>query len=177
MDPTLLLKREEWDKICKVPREKDNYIFVYAVNRPIELLTYAKKLARKENLKVIYLSDFFGHDKKVKYISTVSPEEFIGYIKSAKYVLTNSFHGTVFSIIFHKQFAVELENESKFNYRAQNLLEKLGLSDHICKNNHLNLPCATQWDNVEKTLGEIRKKSIDYLEEIVEQQGANNEQK
>lgn len=68
----------------------------------------------------------------IKGVYSASVEEFLGYIKYADYVVTNSFHGTAFSVIFHKDFYVEaLQKDFKPNDRVESLLCLTGLDE--CK--------------------------------------------
>ena len=111
LDPTLLLSREDWDNICSVNKIEERYVFCYFLG---ELSLSNKKIiefARSKNLKVVsmpYLTwtskrdSNFGDYK----IYDATPPDFISLIKHAEYVFTDSFHATVFSHIYHKNFFV-----------------------------------------------------------------------
>ena len=111
LDPTLLLSREDWDNICSVNKIEERYVFCYFLG---ELSLSNKKIiefARSKNLKVVsmpYLAwtskrdSNFGDYK----IYDATPPDFISLIKHAEYVFTDSFHATVFSHIYHKNFFV-----------------------------------------------------------------------
>lgn len=102
VDPTLFLMNKDYMQIEEVNHE-DDYIMIYSCGQGIglESLEKIKKFARQENLKVISVGKYVkGCDKSV----AANPFEFLGYMDKAKYVITDTFHGTVFSIIYEKQF-------------------------------------------------------------------------
>ncbi|MDR0920707.1 MAG: polysaccharide pyruvyl transferase family protein, partial [Oscillospiraceae bacterium] len=96
LDPTLLLDRKEWESLINSEIYEENYIFVYNIGENLELDQTAKLLSEKTGYII----------KTVSYSESdeAGPIEFLNLIKNAKYVLSNSFHGTCFSIIFEKQF-------------------------------------------------------------------------
>ncbi|MBE5825482.1 MAG: polysaccharide pyruvyl transferase family protein [Butyrivibrio sp.] len=168
IDPTLLLNSEKWDKVRNKNVEKSPYILVYTVLGQYNLFDEAHKLAEKTGLPIIYLNDeIHGREKGVIYRSAVSPEQFVGYFAEAKYVLTNSFHGTAFSIIYKKQFLVEIEAKGRRNIRSEELLMKLGLSNRfLTSSSWKHIDNAIDWNGVEEKLDLERKKSKEYLKKI-----------
>ena len=128
-DPTLLLETEEWEKLCKPINVRGNYICVYVLEINERLISLVNALANKEGLPVVFfdLKNRYGCKAYSRY--TADPLEFISYLKNAKYVVTNSFHGTVFSIIFRKQFLC-ITNHSNPG-RAEQLLKDLRLEDRL----------------------------------------------
>ena len=109
-------------------------------------------------------------DYVVKY---AGPREFLGYIKNAKIIVTDSFHGTVFSIIFRKNFYVfeRFSNTDKIcqNSRIYNILNKTNLIDRIIKfdgyiNNHIH---EINYNDVYKLLEAERLNSITYLKDSI----------
>lgn len=171
VDPTLLLSRNDWGKMAEKPSES-RYLLVYSVCDPYYLLASAKEIAQKENLTVVYLQDkVFSMDKQVKYVKAVSPEQFVGYFQYADYVVTNSFHGTVFSIIFHKQFMVELKNKESRNQRVPDLLNLLGIEDReIVDGVTTSYKKEIDWEQVETRLASQRAYAEGYLNQIIRQQ-------
>ena len=136
IDPVLLLNKEEWSEICddNFINENEQYIVVYKINKS-KVYEAAKALSYKMGLKVKVIQPDKtcprGFEKK-KY---VSPIEFVTLFKNAKYVITDSFHGTVFSIIFQKQFAYYLDqSKNNRNSRILNLLELLSLNNRSMVN-------------------------------------------
>lgn len=171
LDPTLLLDFEEWDKIAE-PIKNDKYILIFNVNHPISDIDFAKKLGKEKGYKVLFISDsFLNKIDGVEKITAVSPGQFLSYIKNAEYVVTNSFHGTVFSIIFGKKFFVELNSsasgKTKRNHRAEGIMNILGISGREiinCKNDHIE--DEIDYKAVKETIKKERVNSIRYLKEI-----------
>ena len=134
VDPVFLLTAEEWEKLAKKPKLK-NYILIYKLNTSNLIFDFARKLSKLTGRKIVALNfDVVDQMKTpdIKGVYSASVEEFLGYIKYADYVVTNSFHGTAFSIIFHKEFYVEaLQKDFKPNDRVESLLCLTGLDE--CK--------------------------------------------
>ncbi len=126
-DPVFLLERQEWDKIA-VKEYKEEYILVYDFEGNERIKKIALKLAGEYNLKVFTINvrlDYSG-----KSFKNIDPADFVSLIRDAKYIISNSFHGTVFSLIYKKEFFV-VSREEGINTRMQNLLEYLNLSDRM----------------------------------------------
>jgi len=119
VDPTLLIPKENYLRLIDdCEKRQESYILVYAVSESEELIQCAKTF----NMPVKYLHYYKQYDNyinSVEDISDAGPEEFLKLLYQAEYVITNSFHGTVFSIIFEKKFFV-VYNE---NTRIENLLK------------------------------------------------------
>ena len=130
VDPVFLLTAEEWEKLAKKPKLK-NYILIYKLNTSNLIFDFARKLSKLTGRKIVALNfDVVDQMKTpdIKGVYSASVEEFLGYIKYADYVVTNSFHGTAFSVIFHKDFYVEaLQKDFKPNDRVESLLCLTGL--------------------------------------------------
>lgn len=167
IDPTLLLTEQQWDEISK-PVVNEPYIFLFNVRKSIHLINYAKQLRQKTGLKIYYLQKERIHKVKgVTYLDPVTANEFVGLIKNAEYVCTNSFHGTAFSIIYKKRFAVEFENQGGRNIRSEELMNSLGIKNHeIKKDFYPNPDEYVDWDHIEKALAEQREKSRMYIKMI-----------
>lgn len=116
-DPTMLLTKEEWDEVAiKEKIIKDKYILCYFLGKNIEHRKFAERLRKKTGYKIVSLNHA---DEYVKYSDVyadiipydIGPKEWINLIKNAEIVCTDSFHGTVFSLIYNKVF---------FNFRRYN---------------------------------------------------------
>lgn len=168
VDPTLLLTKEQWAKFANNPHTKDPYILVYTVSGDIELLNYARRLSQKTGIKIRYLNNQVKSNRDIERIKYATPEEFVGWFANAEYVLTNSFHGTVFSIIFNKKAKIELETKKKYNVRSRDLLKNCGLTDCILTNTQSDEVFDSDWSAKEVRLQEMRNKSMQYIREIIE---------
>ena len=137
-DPTILLSKEDWKKeINEEPVYNEKYILCYFLGNNIEHRKFAERLKEKTGYKIVSLNH---SDEYVKYSDTfcdyapfdVGPKEWINLIANAEYVCTDSFHGTVFSILFNKKFFDfrRHNNKSKVstNSRIDSLLDVAGIS-------------------------------------------------
>ena len=139
LDPTFLIDSEIWKDIAIYPFKKQfKYILCFKILdvNPIynKLIKHLQKIT---NYKLIVLDNPYQL-KRVngKLYCTGGPQEFLGLIKNASIVVTNSFHGTVFSILFNRPFYTVLNNFG-LNSRLENLTEALNLSNRIISNSSL----------------------------------------
>lgn len=169
VDPTFLLKKQDWMKYARIPSEK-NYILVYTLAKSPELREFARKLSQKTNLPIIDLSVRAENFRGMKKVADAGIEDFLGYFANAQYVVTNSFHGTAFSIIMEKTAYVGLHKDvSMGNSRMETLLNTFGLEEYIISPSNSNEIMNKNIDyvHVSKRLEEEREKAISYLKEIV----------
>lgn len=163
LDPTLLLERSNWEDLIKqTTLDKSNYVLIYYVNAPDQLIIKAFDFAKKNGLKVVSLNRLNSSFDYCDY-SNASIEEFILLIKNANCVFTTSFHGFVFSIIFNKNFFFETPNNSKNNnQRLLDLAMKLGVESQSLQSNN-SFELNIQWEFVNNILNKLRKESIKRL--------------
>lgn len=168
IDPTLLLNEQKWNEIASKRNKSGEYILLYTVLGQYKLYEFANHLSEETGLPIIYLNEEMLHRvKDYHYKVGVSPEEFVGYFANAKYVVTNSFHGTAFSIIYHKKFFVEIEAVGRKNIRAEELMEKLGLEKrNINRMSFEQYDEEICWNSVDNILEKERNKSKNYLKNI-----------
>lgn len=165
LDPTLLLSRNEWDAVRRMKDIKEEYILVYCILPSNNLLNCVRQIAKKENLKVYYISDDMVNND-FKHLRNLSIGEFINWIANAKYIATTSFHGTVFSILYNKCFLVEYETKVNYNYRVKFLLELLEIENRNIESKSFDYSSPIKWKRVKEILELERKKSIEYLKSI-----------
>lgn len=170
IDPSLLLNSDQWGNLASDPNDR-GYVLLFTVNMPKNLISFARSLAEQKNLKMIYINDRpIGCEKGIKYRRTASPEEFLGLIKNADYVVTNSFHGTAFSINFQKDFYVELNTQAGRNTRSESLMKLLGISGReITEGIYKGKDSKIDWSHTMQILSEEREKALKYLKCIVEE--------
>ena len=160
VDPVLLLDAGSWRHIAKKPKEKD-YIFLYTMLPSDTIFRKASELGQKTGLPVLWANDKYYHIYRgISHRLAVSPDELLGYIADARYIVTNSFHGTAFSIIFEKKFIVEAAISK--GSRIGNLLSLLGLDnrDYEQIDNDIN------WPIVQQSIERERKRTTEYFERI-----------
>lgn len=175
IDPSMLLNAEEWNKICSDEKPAEPYILLFTVPKPNKLVDYALDLAKKKGLKILYLNNFLSktHRDVISYIDPVPVVKFLSLIKNAEYVCTNSFHGNAFSILYHKQFIVEVSASKSLNSRTWDLCEKLGLTDRVLTDDHTpDIDAVTGWAEADRVLESERQNSAEYLLRIIK--GDNN---
>ena len=172
IDPTLLLRKEEWDKtIEKINTKKiEDYILAYDVAPNEDYLKIVNHLSNETGLKVIHfdLKNIYKNVLENRYIA--DPFEFVSLIKNAKYVVTTSFHATVFSIIYNKKFIVVPHKQT--GKRVTDLLDELYLSNrYVFSFNDFKIDAINKQDDYEKIeliLNEMRDKSTKWLKQSID---------
>lgn len=172
VDPTLLLGADEWRGMAHVPCAGNGYILVYTVQPPVGLLDAARAKAAETGLDIVYLNNEHRGNKDLKHVRYATPEEFLGWFDRASYVYTNSFHGTVFSIIFEKELVVECRTKKKYNNRSKALLELTGLeAREMTETDAREGPI--EWHDVRARLDTAREDSLAYLRDLCVGEGAS----
>lgn len=171
-DPTMLLDKEEWNQyISNDPLIKEKYILVYLLNDSKDQRRIIKRFAKEKSLKIVGVLHGAGYVRGDETFvdeapGDIGPLEFLNLIKYATYIFTDSFHGSVFSTIFEKQFYVfkrfSDKNKMSTNSRVTNLLNKLGLSGRLV-DNYINNVDSIDYEIVNKKLIEFRMFSKDFL--------------
>ena len=139
VDPTLLLEADEYIKDFSITEKQEKYIFVYILgnkevkNDIIKNVLFIKKRTGF-SIKYVYIRKI-SEFEKAEYIYGIGPEEFLDYVYNASYIITDSFHATVFSLMFKKSFFVFPRNDSEI--RVKELLENLGMSERYIDGNEL----------------------------------------
>lgn len=175
-DPTILLTRDDWDKLANKSSLSidEKYILVYVLNymfNPYPKIEELIKAVQKElgNLKIIYLEgrkkDVFSRNSKV--IKDAGPNEFLYLFKHASFVITTSFHGAAFSLIYGKPLYGVVKDVNSIDGRITSLLNRVGLNqaitcynsvDVLPKEQLLSLSCS------EQALEDFRQYSIFMLQ-------------
>lgn len=165
LDPVFLLTEEQWKKMIK-NKKPSKKIFVYDFDRN----NFMKEISliAKEKLEAKIIS-FFKVDYSDENLKYPGPLEFLEVIYNSELIISNSFHATVFSLIFHKEFFVVKRNEN-INLRMMDLLKLVGLEDRmISTEKEFELVEPIDWGKVDQVLKEERDKSIEYLMEITKE--------
>lgn len=170
LDPTLLLKKEQWEELIQTNKEKKKYVLVYQLHDNKKFDQYAKKFAKNKKMELIRVSPSFHNffkSGKLKWLPT--PNEFLTYFYNAEYILTDSFHATVFSLIFNKKFIDILPGET--STRIINMLELAGVKNRILKdyNDYETIDEEMDYKIVNDRLEEKRRESIQLLKNAIEE--------
>lgn len=128
LDPIFLLTPEQWKSVSLNPFDSKSYILVYQVKRDDYVLQYARDLAKIHNCYVREITAETEFMPNPERHVTLSPQEFVGAFANAKMVVTTSFHGTAFSVMFNKPFATMMFG-TPGDYRALDLMNTLGIEN------------------------------------------------
>lgn len=166
IDPTFLLEKEDWKKVASKPVADGEYILLYIMQRNEEIYEYVRKIKEELNLKVVEISRYGFRPAFVdESIMNVGPREFVSLFENAKFVVTNSFHGLAFSVIFEKDFY--LIPSKKFNSRMSNLLEVLGIEADCPILEEALLKERYDRAAVKERIVKEREKAVSYLKEHI----------
>ena len=178
IDPVFLLDCDEWSQISSPRLVKDDYIFFYSIDYNENSIKMAKEIQKKYSLPVYTLNTFwnsyFIKEDGFKVYENCSVQDFISLIKHAKLVLSGSFHGTAFSIIFNKQF-YRLKRGNKNSLinddRILTLFDKLQIKDReINVENYktiINNQSVIDYTLINDNIRKERQISLEYLENNV----------
>jgi len=179
-DPTILFNKEKWRTMLDIkPIVNEKYIFCYFLGENLWHREWAKELKQITGLKIVSLTHLENYLKcDVGYadeeLFDIGPDEFVSLISNAEYVCTDSFHGTVFSLLFHKNFYSFKRFTDKAtastNSRLYSLLEKVKLQDRLVDvDNDISklLNDNIDYASVDKILEEYRTESIDWLRDAI----------
>ena len=174
-DPTLLLSREEWESeiVDAHIDETEPYIFCYFLGTNQNARQAANKLKKQTGYKIItirHMDEYVPEDEtfgdNAPY--NVDPNDFVKYISRAAYVCTDSFHCTVFSIIFHRQFMTFYRfaegSKTGRNSRISSLFHLLGLNDRLYTGNIDAIKNKIDYTDIDIRLEKIRRDSLAFLE-------------
>lgn len=168
LDPTLLLTKELWTAHVAERIIKQRYLLVYTFEDG-DINVYAKNIAKKNNLRIVKINgsskDLF--DKGVSVCNAAGIEEFLSLIYYADMIITNSYHGMLFSFIFEKQFIVfPHKMNEQANDRMKDFLDRYQLAERYYTEN-ANIVQDINYDMKEKKLVEDRLESLNYLDTVL----------
>ena len=171
-DPTILFNGEEWKELLPIDRvQEGKYIFSYILGTDKKYRDEVLKLSKETGLPIVSIHQYVDADLDFGDISVTDagPAEFVDLIRNAEYVCTDSFHGSVFSILCHRKLVIfnrySDNSSSSKNTRIDNLCNRLGISDRrfsgsIIKDANGEMDFAS----IDKKLERLRQESRDYIE-------------
>lgn len=157
LDPTLLLCDKDYDRILSKDTVSGG-LFCYILDPTDAKRKFAEKESVRQNLQM--------YNGSINNDAKSSIEEWLGIIRNSEFIITDSFHGMVFSIIFHKPFIV-IGNEFRGLGRFKGLLSMLGLEDRLMKEDDIILPQIMRpinWEKVDEKLSFMRAESKKFIE-------------
>lgn len=157
LDPTFSVN---WEEYVKFKKKKENYILVYGYHFTDKEIELIKKFSYQKNIKVYSIGIY---QKSFKNICC-SSFEFINYVKNCDYMITKSFHGTIFSILMKKKFIVFKEKD---NLKIEDLLLKLNLQDRIIEREIDKIEKSIDYKKIQKILEKKKKEYFDFIDKWV----------
>lgn len=158
LDPTLLLPANAWNELKGSEKEACVVVYLFKYRDNIKMQGIdgrIERLAQSLDCDVMDLSD-----------NTVAPEDFVAYFRSARYVITNSFHGVAFSLLFEKPLYV-IRCHDALDERYVNLLTLVGGEKMLVDADFSPVPQPVDYVLIREALAKWRKHSIDYLKATI----------
>ena len=166
VDPTLLLTEKDYEIITAPRLEKDKYILLYARRYNKSMSDFAEKLARENGWKIIEISLRATNAEKHRMFYEAGVEEFLSLVKNAEFIVTNSFHGAIFSVQFRKPFYIF--SREQCDNKILELLELFGLSERMMKSGNEKTSDSIDYDAVHKRISQSREESLGFLRSELE---------
>lgn len=164
LDPTLMAPVEVWNNLLSTPLIQEKYVAVYQVVYDDATLRIASHIANQISAKVICIvpnmaniSFYTRH-----YRQKESPQGFVNILRNAACVVTSSFHGTAFSLIFNRPFYTLRLNKG-WDDRSTSLLNQFGLQGRMINTTSLPVFSEIDYSMINPLLDKLRKVSQDYL--------------
>lgn len=173
LDPTLLLTKDQWNELTKTSKHgvklpKKGYLLVYVFDEDNSIYQFIDKVADKYDLEVCVIAYHMKPAiEKYNVYRNCGPSDFVRLFAGASRVVTTSFHGTVFSILYEKDFYCV--PHPTLHERTDSLLSALNLSDRNCSSEtKIDEKDMINWDEVEHRLDALREDSLRFLKEAIE---------
>lgn len=163
MDPVFLLSIKDWQKIAEPTPVKGKYILFYNLLNSQESVQFVNQLSKEKKIPVVEINKQLSFSRLLnkRYVSCSSVEHFLRLIMDAEFVVSNSFHGVAFSVIFEKQFySVGMKERSS---RVESLLTSLGIPEKYSDDGHNFDGSNIDYSIVKNRLNELTTYSKDYL--------------
>ncbi len=177
LDPTILLKKEDYQPLYTNKPYKKKFIMLYSMRFSTQLMENVKRISSALKMPVYVPFTTYKALKCLKYgfklIYDASPDVFLNLIDNASLVLTNSFHGTAFSVIYQKNFfhiCDIKDNEIVRDDRIDDLLDGLNINRNVSlKTDIKDIVNAESipYKNVETLLVSLTEKSIEFLKQHI----------
>ena len=174
VDPTFLLEKEEWDKMASKQIKDEEYVLGLFLTDNVFHWHASKKFAKEKGLKLVVIPYLgYSYMQGDCVYKCVGIEELLSLIKNAEYVVTDSFHITVFSIIFNKQFVsferFNSKNNKSQNTRLENMLKMFGLENQLLPYNSYSIPerIINDYSSTNHLVKQKIEESKEYLSNVI----------
>lgn len=162
IDPTLLLTSDDYDKIADYRLKKEKYLLLYARRYNAEMESFAKKIAAENGWKIIEISLRATNAERHQMFYEAGVEEFLSLVKHAEFIVTNSFHGMIFSVQYRRPFYVF--SREQCDTKIVELLDTFGIPDRLLFTGEEKDAMEIDYVDVHNRISQARNKSIKFLE-------------
>lgn len=168
LDPTLLISGERWKKLIKLNNKYRDYVLIYQLNDNPDMQQFARKIAEENSLSIIQITYYMSqHWSGIKSIYDPKIDDFVSLIANADYIVTDSFHGTAFSINLHKEFFSF--SPGKYADRICSILSLVGLESRLVDNaNSYAIQDSIDYGKVEEILSKCREEAATLIKNGIE---------
>ena len=178
LDPVFLLNAEDWKQLTErtdiLSYEKEfhpdcKYLLIYDFEGDEKIKSFSINYAKNNNLKIYAIVDRFPLSYAEKNFKSAGPVDFVRMIMNCEVFVSNSFHGSVFSIIFQKPFFVFNRNRHKVNSRMESLLTLFDLQDALLNTEEKENKADSMlfdWEKIENIKSEMLSVSYNYLKSL-----------
>jgi len=172
LDPTLLLNKEQWVKLLRITKRSDRYVLVYNMSMNSLIFKIACSIARAKGLRIYNVTNWYRirdiADSR-EYLDEIfigaGPVDFLELIYNSSFIVTDSFHGTAFSVNFNKPFISVMPQSAPG--RVAGLLDMLGLRGRLVHNvdefKEVNIDLNIDYETVNMLLEKQRGKSMSFI--------------
>ena len=178
LDPTLLADKGTWDKIKKKSDIKSKYIFCYFLRKDHKYKEVVKEYAVQNDLEIYGVSDNPNDSEWMHLFNhiQVGPREFIGLVDEAHMIITDSYHGTIFRMLYHKKFVLFERFDSKDkicqNSRIEQLKTYFNIGGNVIRPDLISTPFLSScklidYNDFESKLSILRTNSMNFLREAL----------
>lgn len=170
-DPCFLLSNNDWKNHASNRLIKKPYVFLFMIHESDKIKKYAEKIVNNNNLLLISNKNDFN------FFKHIAPNDFLSWIFNAEYIVTDSFHATVFSLIFHKQFISQCFDSKKnqVKKRISELLKTLKLENRVIENEKLDVNEIIDWKQVDDKINNLSNNSWNsFIESLEKYYGGEN---
>lgn len=173
LDPTLLLDSGDWDKVEEKNHIHKPYLLCYFLTYNKTYIDYAERKAKDAGLRLVSI----GESCEVRVGSeyrNIGPGEFVGLIKNARMVITDSYHGTIFSILYNRPFLALKRfrdtDERNQNSRIESLFTRLGINTFLSEEdlNSSKTEFVSDFEEINEKLDKLRESSLAVLKRYLE---------
>ena len=169
-DPVLLCRPELWHELAAdVPRKGEEYVLVYMLSENPAMCSFARKLADREGMRarIVTFNPLKRAPEGLEGVCLPKPEEWVALFRDASYVVTDSFHGTCFSLLFEHPMIVF--DPPKFSVRLKDVLADFGLADRRVSEDCDPMHIAAEpinWDSVRTKKEEFSGEAKAFLDGV-----------